>query len=235
MHNQLEPVTDNMPPMSDQRKKRGNNWNRRSPAGKSRRMTRSNNKKQSKHLSYLLEEYFGGRNAYFATFDFHSEQLPTTYDACVSRFRKYLREIRADFRRHGKELVFIYAVHGESAEENKYLESVSASKWETTPWRDSEKWESLSIPGESKTIQIQSAFFHVHSVFLLQAEDIETLLAFWPCGAVSIQPLPTEATNLRRLAEFFMIERWAEITPKSRRAYIPCQSIGTKERKERTN
>ena len=212
--------------------RQGSNWNRRSQQEKAKAIIRSNNHSAVGHLSELLVEHFGRRNAHLATFFFDGEMVPESRTAVLMFVRKYLRGIRAEFRKHGKSLNFIYTIHGEQSNGNEASFAVNDDEWESAPWRESQKWALLSKPGGSKQIIHKPSAFYIHAVFQLEPGDTEILFAFWLYGSMRINPIPTGAQDLRRLAEFFMMEKWAEVVPASQRAYVPSLSISGRTRKE---
>lgn len=184
-----------------------------------------NIKNATERLELLLWANFDNKRACFCTFTFNNDKLPTTRKEVKTVFSSYMKLLRQDWKRQGRELKYIYTIEGASLGDSPSARPVDGEAWEIAPWRDAERWESLELgtaPGPSE----HSARFHVHCFLLLEKPDFETVRALWRAGYVHINRMKVnEKTTFARLASYVTKERRNDEKPAGDRAYTPSLNL----------
>ena len=183
-----------------------------------------NIKNATERLQMLLCSNFDDKNACFLTFTFRDETLPANSKHTKVIFADYLRKMRAEWRRTGRELRYIYTVEGEAVAAFPSAAPVTGQRWEITPWKDTKRWEMLdTAPQEAPEAPTR---FHVHCFLILQKSDYETVKSLWPYGQVYISQMKVnEVTTFQRLSNYVTKESRTGIKGNGARAYVPSCNL----------
>lgn len=184
-----------------------------------------NIKNATERLQLLLCANFDSKDACFCTFTFRADQLPANQKHTKAIFCDYLKKIRAEWRRKGQILKYIYTIEGEPMATDASTFPGSSHRWETEPWKDRERWAKLDcreVQGDPE----QPTRLHVHCFLLLKKGDYEAVRALWPYGQVYINQMKVnELTTFSRLASYVTKEKRADIKGNGARAYTPSLGL----------
>lgn len=184
-----------------------------------------NIKNAAERLELLLWANFDNKQACFCTFTFDDNKLPATRKEVKTVFSSYIKALRQEWKRHGRDLKYIYTIEGASLSESPSARPVADVQWEIAPWRDADQWESFDL-GTAPEPSERPTRFHVHCFFLLEKSDYETVRALWLAGHVHINRMKVnEKTTFSRLAAYVTKERRNDEKPNGDRAYIPSQNL----------
>ncbi|MCI8620158.1 MAG: hypothetical protein HFG44_08865 [Oscillospiraceae bacterium] len=184
-----------------------------------------NCKNATEKLEMLLCANFDSKESYFCTLTFDESHLPATRKEAIQVVSGYLRELRQEWTRHGRQLKYIYIVEGESLASSPTARSVDNVSWEITPWKNREYWEMLDIPRTTGKHE-PSKRFHVHMFLLLQKKDCEVVRAMWTSGHIYINQMKVnETASFQRIAAYVTKEKRNNKMPNGARGYIPSKNL----------
>lgn len=184
-----------------------------------------NIKNATEKLQLLLCANFDSKTACFCTFTFNDDHLPANQKHTRQIFADYLKQLRPEWKRRGRELKYIYTIEGETLVSSPLACPVGSQQWEIAPWRDGERWAQMDDPAAQDEPETPCRL-HVHCFLLLNKEDYETVRAFWPYGQVYINPMKVnELTTFQRLASYVTKEKRTGSKANGSRAYIPSLNL----------
>lgn len=190
-----------------------------------------NIKNGTERLELLLYANFDNPQACFCTFTFDNEHLPATRATVKAEFSGYLKQLRHEWRRAGKDLKYIYTIEGVSLYEEPDARPIDkASAADVKPWKDRELWDRMALSGAQEA-QEKPVRFHVHCFLELSKTDIETVRAFWGNrGGVHISRIKVDVRNAyARLASYVTKERRNGEKDNGARAYVPSLGLAQPE------
>lgn len=184
-----------------------------------------NVKNTTEKLELLLCANFDDKRACFCTFTFGDDKLPATRKEVKAVFSAYMKQLRQDWKRQGRELKYIYTIEGEALASSPSARPVDGEQWELAPWRDKERWEALALETAQEPPE-RATRFHVHCFLLLDKGDYETVRALWRAGHVHINRMQVnEQTTFSRLASYVTKEKRDEEKPNGVRSYTPSLNL----------
>lgn len=184
-----------------------------------------NVKNATEKLQLLLCANFDSKDAHFCTFTFTDDWLPANQKHTRQIFRDYLTQLRKEWNRQGRALRYIYTVEGDPLPSSASAASIDADLWETTPWRDRERWAQMDAQ-EGQDEPEQPTRLHVHCFLHLQKEDYEPVKALWPYGQAYLNPMKVnELTTFQRLASYVTKEKRDGGKGNGSRAYVPSLNL----------
>ncbi len=176
-------------------------------------------------LQLLLCANFDSKTACFCTFTFDDDHLPANQKHARRIFADYLKQLRQEWKRQGREMKYIYTIEGETLVSSPLACRVDSQQWEIAPWRDKERWAQVDDPAALDGPETPSRL-HAHCFLLLQKEDYEAVKAFWPYGQVYINQMKVnELTTFQRLASYVTKEKRSDSKANGARAYIPSLNL----------
>jgi len=184
-----------------------------------------NIKNATEKLQLLLCANFDNKEACFCTFTFTEDQQPANQKHTREIFADFLRQLRPEWKRQGRDLKYIYTVEGDACASSATAYPIHTQQWEIAPWRDAERWSLVDSPAASDGTETPVRL-HVHCFLLLKKTDYETVRAFWPYGQVYINPMKVnELTTFQRLAAYVTKEKRSGSKGNGARAYIPSKNL----------
>lgn len=183
-----------------------------------------NIKNATERLQLLLCANFDSKDACFCTFTFRDDTLPANRKHAKAIFADYLRKLRQEWKRTGRDLKYLYTIEGEPLSACPAAAPVAGQRWEVAPWREEKRWGKLDTTAQREPEE--PTRFHVHCFFLLQKSDYETVRALWPYGQVYISQMKVnELTTFQRLASYVTKESCTGIKGNGARAYTPSLNL----------
>lgn len=184
-----------------------------------------NIKNSTERLQMLLCANFDEKNACFCTFTFDEQHLPANRKYLQEMFIAFLKNLRQEWSRQGRDLKYIYTIEGEALASNPDACPPERLQWELAPWQNKEQWAMLD-DGSSQEGADQPVRFHTHCFFLLNKLDYDTVRAFWRYGYVYINQMKVnEITTFSRLAAYVTKDSRNEKKPNGSRVYVPSLNL----------
>lgn len=184
-----------------------------------------NVKNAAEKLELLLCANFDDRRACFCTFTFCNDKLPATRKEVKAVFSAYIKQMRQEWKRHDRELKYIYTIEGAALSASPSARPVDGEQWEVAPWKNRDRWESLGL-GTAQEPPEQATRFHVHCFLLLEKADYETVRALWRAGHVHINRMQVnEKSTFSRLSTYVTKETRSGEKPNGDRAYTPSLNL----------
>lgn len=183
-----------------------------------------NIKNATERLQLLLCANFDSKEACFCTLTFRDDALPANRKHAKTILTDYLRKMRSERKRTGRELKYLYTIEGEPLAAVPAALPVAGQQWEIAPWRVEKRWEQLDTAAQDG--KEDPTRFHVHCFFLLRKTDYETVKALWPYGQVYISQMKVnELTTFQRLANYVTKESRSGTKGNGARAYTPSLNL----------
>lgn len=184
-----------------------------------------NIKNSTERLQMLLCANFDEKNACFCTFTFDDQHLPANRKHLQSMFIAFLKNLRQEWSRQGRDLKYIYTIEGEALASHHDACPPECLQWEIAPWQAKEQWAMLD-DGSPQEGAEQPVRFHVHCFLLLNKADYDTVRAFWRYGYVYINQMKVnEITTFSRLATYVTKDSRSEKKPNGARSYVPSLNL----------
>ena len=183
-----------------------------------------NIKNATENIQMLMCANFDKKNACFCTFTFETQHLPANRKHLQNMFTAFLKNIRQEWHRQGRELKYIYTIEGEPLTTSPNACPPEHLQWEIAPWKDAEQWEMLDSGAQKATEQ--PIRFHAHCFLLLNKMDYDTVRSFWSYGYVYINQMKVnEITTFSRLAAYVTKDCRNGKKPNGARAYVPSLNL----------
>lgn len=183
-----------------------------------------NVKNATEKLLWHLCANFDVKGACFVTATFRDDALPISRKDAKTKVSKLLADLRREFKRQGRDLPYIYTVEGQPLCIHPSAAPVESSVWETQPWRDKTRWETMDAPeadDDNRAVRL-----HAHIFLVLRKEDYETVRAFWPHGHMYINPIKVnDISSFHRLAAYVTKERRNDQTSNGEKCYVPSLGL----------
>ncbi len=183
-----------------------------------------NCRNSSERVQGLLAANFDNQYAYFCTMTFAPQNLPDSRTAAQKAVTTYIRVMRKERKKQGRELKYIYSIEGEPIADPSG--GGAFDEWETAPWNAGERWELLGVTQASETPP-PPVRFHVHIFLLLETKaDMEAVHALWRHGQVYAEKMDTtDVRTFPRLAAYITKDMRNGITPNGARSYSTSTNL----------
>lgn len=184
-----------------------------------------NLKNATEKLQFLLCANFDSKESCFCTFTFDNDHLPANRKHTQAIWADFLRSLREEWKRQGRELKYIYTIEGEALASSPNACPVDGIQWEIAPWRDKERWEMLDGVAAQDGAE-QPVRLHAHCFLPLRKGDYEAVRAFWRYGHVYINQMRVnEITTFQRLAFYVTKEKRCDEKPVGAHSYVPSRNL----------
>jgi len=184
-----------------------------------------NLRNSAEKLQMLLCANFDMKEACFCTFTFSEENLPANRKMTRQCFISFLSSLRRQWKRSGRELLYIYTPEGTPLSVNPSAKPAEELQWEIQPWRVRSKWDAVD-KSSKKTRQKDAVRLHLHCFLILNKADKETVRSLWPFGHVFINPMKVDLPDtFYRLSYYVTKEARNGSIPSGGRAYVPSRNL----------